>query len=273
MKRRCFPSRRRPNWRVFRARSFYARPGGSACPQFNTRRRNSRRNSGVTKDWVVNASPLILLGKADQLYWLPELGNVVIPRSVENEIASGPSHDPARVWIEGKGMEFVRDEAPASAELLAWNLGKGETSVISWAIANRGYEAVLDDAAARRCASAFDISMRGTLSLVALAKRRGLVAECRGMSPDFRETHRIGIIRQPIHYRSGGVVRRRVGRFVFCRSRLLTPSPARCGGRAGWVFRVDGRRAGRPIARPRGSSGRSNSTARRCLWQLSVGPG
>lgn len=45
--------------------------------------------------------------------------------------------------------------------------------------ANPGHEAVLDDAAARRCAMVFSIPMRGSLSFVALAKKRGLVSACR----------------------------------------------------------------------------------------------
>lgn len=133
----------------------------------------------MTEHWVINASPLILLGKADQLGWLPKLGNLVIPGAVAVEIASGPDGDPARGWIGREGAQFVKNEPPPTAELLAWDLGSGETAVISWALVNRGFEAVLDDAAARRCSAAFGVPMRGTLSLVALAKKRGIVAACR----------------------------------------------------------------------------------------------
>jgi len=41
------------------------------------------------------------------------------------------------------------------------------------------HEAVLDDASARRCAMVFGIPMRGSLSFVALAKKRGFVPACR----------------------------------------------------------------------------------------------
>jgi predicted nucleic acid-binding protein len=73
---------------------------------------------------------------------------------------------------------MVRDDAPTN-DLLAWDLGAGEIAVIATAMANPGYEAVLDDAAARRCAMVFGVLMRGTLSFVALAKKRGLIPACR----------------------------------------------------------------------------------------------
>ena len=72
----------------------------------------------------------------------------------------------------------MRDDA-ATNDLLAWDLGAGEIAVIASAMANPGYEAVLDDAAARRCAMVFGVLMRGTLSFVALAKKRGLIPACR----------------------------------------------------------------------------------------------
>jgi len=133
----------------------------------------------VTEHWVFNASPLILLGKSGQLEWLPRLGTVIIPMAVAVEIQAGSPDDPARKFIETLiGTESIRDEA-ASEEILAWDLGAGETAVISWAVKNPDYEAVLDDAAARRCGRVFGVRLRGTLSMVALAKRRGWVPACR----------------------------------------------------------------------------------------------
>lgn len=134
----------------------------------------------MTENWVINASPLILLGKSGQLDWLPRLGQVVVPQSVADEIAAGSPDDPARRWLESPvGGALIQENAQAPDELLAWDLGRGETTVIVWALRHPDYEAVLDDAAARRCGGIFGIRLRGTLSLVALAKKRGLVAACR----------------------------------------------------------------------------------------------
>ena len=63
----------------------------------------------------------------------------------------------------------------ATDELLAWDLGAGETAVISYALAKPGWTAILDDGAARRCARSLSVPLKGTLGIILLAKRRGLI--------------------------------------------------------------------------------------------------
>ena len=55
------------------------------------------------------------------------------------------------------------------------NLGKGETAVLSYALANPGWVAVIDDLAERKCARSFTILIKGTLAIVIQAKKRGLI--------------------------------------------------------------------------------------------------
>ena len=51
--------------------------------------------------WVINTSPLILLGKIDRLALLEPLQpNFVIPISVKAEILAGPAGDAARFSIQ-----------------------------------------------------------------------------------------------------------------------------------------------------------------------------
>ena len=57
-----------------------------------------------------------------------------------------------------------------------WNLGAGETAVLSYALEHPPQRAMIDDAAARRCAITLGIPMLGTGGLLVLAKRRGLVS-------------------------------------------------------------------------------------------------
>jgi predicted nucleic acid-binding protein len=52
-----------------------------------------------------------------------------------------------------------------------WDLGTGESHVLSWAARNQGFEAVVDDRAARKCAEVIGVPVRGTLGLLLLAKR------------------------------------------------------------------------------------------------------
>ena len=56
-----------------------------------------------------------------------------------------------------------------------WDLGPGETAVLSWARRHAGFEALIDDRAARTCAAALGIPARGTLGVLLLAKKEGLV--------------------------------------------------------------------------------------------------
>ena len=77
--------------------------------------------------WVVNASPLILLGKIGALSLLPKLGGqVVIPCEVAAEIEAGPSDDAARLWLGGEGRTFVVGPVRFDPRVLAWDLGAGD---------------------------------------------------------------------------------------------------------------------------------------------------
>jgi predicted nucleic acid-binding protein len=125
--------------------------------------------------WVVNASPLIVLGKIGQLDLLHQLPkDIVVPSAVANEIKAGPENDAARLAIEGEMFRLVEAQEP-NPELAAWDLGSGETAVLSYALENPDWTAILDDGAARKCAISFGIRVKGSLAIVILAKKRGLI--------------------------------------------------------------------------------------------------
>lgn len=129
----------------------------------------------MTENWVLNASPLIVLARIGLEDLLPSLAaQVVVPRPVAEEIQAGPDQDPARKALAADRFTVV-DTPPPPPELLAWDLGRGETAVLSLAIAEKTWTAILDDAAARRCAQAFSVPVKGTLALVLVAKQRGLI--------------------------------------------------------------------------------------------------
>jgi len=98
---------------------------------------------------------------------------IIIPQSVAEEIQTGHLGDPAeQILANGK---FPVAEILAIPEILAWDLGKGETAVLSYALTNPGWTAIIDDRAARKCAMSFSIPIKGTLAVVILAKKHGLV--------------------------------------------------------------------------------------------------
>lgn len=129
----------------------------------------------MTERWVIDSSPLIVLADAGQEGLIRHLADeAVIPRAVADEILAGPHDDRARLQIASREWSIV--PAPrAPDDLLTWDLGAGENSVISYAFANPGWTAILDDGAARRCAQTFSIPIKGTLGIILLAKRRGLI--------------------------------------------------------------------------------------------------
>lgn len=98
---------------------------------------------------------------------------VVVPHAVAQEISAGPAGDPARRFLESGEIPVI--EVPSLPELLAWDLGKGETAVLSYAFSNPGWTAIVDDLAARKCAKSYAIPVRGTLAMIILAKKKGLI--------------------------------------------------------------------------------------------------
>jgi predicted nucleic acid-binding protein len=137
--------------------------------------KRSSKKSPVAEKWVVNASPVIALARIGQVGLLTQLpAQAVIPRAVADELLQAPQDDAARCAVESNLFRVVRTPIPPP-ELLARDLGKGETSVLAYALANAGWVVVIDDAAARRCARSFALPMIGTLSVVILARQHGLI--------------------------------------------------------------------------------------------------
>ncbi|WP_017302021.1 DUF3368 domain-containing protein [Nodosilinea nodulosa] len=123
---------------------------------------------------VINASPLIVLFKSGQAELLPQLfEHMVVPQSVYDEITAvktdaAATQLPTVTW-------YNQTAVPIDPAILAWNLGAGESAVLSFVLANPAYRAMVDNTAARRCARALGIATLGTGGAIVLAKRRGLI--------------------------------------------------------------------------------------------------
>jgi predicted nucleic acid-binding protein len=124
---------------------------------------------------VVNASPLITLFRSGQAGLLPQLfQKIIVPSAVWTEITGGERDDPAAQEMIVQPWP-VREVVTASPRVAAWNLGDGETSVLSYALENPACRAIVDDAEARRCARTLGINTLGTGGILVLAKQRGLI--------------------------------------------------------------------------------------------------
>ena len=77
----------------------------------------------VSRRWVVNASPLILLGKTDNLHLLAGLADVVaVPRAVAKEVGTKPDGE-ATLQILARNPTFARaDDETVNPEILSWDL-------------------------------------------------------------------------------------------------------------------------------------------------------
>lgn len=129
---------------------------------------------------VVNASPLILLGACDHLDLLQELASeVVVPQAVLTELEAGTSKDRAALKIQAAAWVRIAEPVSVPADVAAWDLGAGETAVLSFAAGHDGFTCVLDDRAARMCAKTLNLGFVGTLGVTLAAKQNGLIAAAR----------------------------------------------------------------------------------------------
>jgi predicted nucleic acid-binding protein len=137
---------------------------------------------------AVDASPIILLTKIDQLALLQIAGeSLVVPRAVGIEVARrGPNDAAVRAVWETPWLSIVDTPAVPDA-IRQWPLHAGELAVLTWAWTNPGAEAILDDLTARRCAVTLGIPVRGTLGLVLTAKQHGTIPLARPLIDQLRD--------------------------------------------------------------------------------------
>jgi predicted nucleic acid-binding protein len=76
-------------------------------------------------------------------------------------------------------QKFIQDAPDISPFVRAWDLGPGESSVLSISEKVIDATAVLDDLAARRRAYALGLPVVGTLGLVLMAKKQGMISSAR----------------------------------------------------------------------------------------------
>lgn len=123
--------------------------------------------------WVINASPLILLGKLDRLDLLEALGTQpMVPQAVLNEIAAG-KEDATTMRTLDWAQTRIQPDLRIPASIHYWAIGAGESQVLTHCLHNTGSRAILDDGKARAAAAAHSIPVLGTLGIILRAKRAG----------------------------------------------------------------------------------------------------
>jgi predicted nucleic acid-binding protein len=137
---------------------------------------------------IINASPFILLAKSGSIDLLPQLfKTVLMPEAVFAEIALGGdvasdiAFDARKAWLD------IID-VPGHTDISVWNLGDGETEVLSKALSDKVHHvALIDDRMARKCAESFGLRTMGTAGIIVSAKRNGLLTAIRPVIQDLLE--------------------------------------------------------------------------------------
>lgn len=134
---------------------------------------------------VSNASPLIFLSRGRHLDLLHHFAErVLVPEAVAVEIRKKGASDVTAEALESVPWLEVVETPPIPGIIIEWGLGPGESAVLAMAHSHPNMVAVLDDLAGRRCAASLDVPVRGTLGIVLVAKRRGLIPSARAVVED-----------------------------------------------------------------------------------------
>jgi predicted nucleic acid-binding protein len=129
---------------------------------------------------VVNASPWILLGKVESHELLRvATPQISVPRAVLEEVRAGLMNSASPVPLNLPPWLAVTDDREVPLEIAAWDLGAGESQVLARVSERSGRIAVIDDLQARRCARILGLPVLGTLGVVLLAKREGVIPRAR----------------------------------------------------------------------------------------------
>jgi uncharacterized protein len=130
------------------------------------------RRSVTPRLTISNASPLIALQQIGQLELLQRLyANLVIPSAVAREVAQSVSLPP---WIAEHSLT-----QSIATRILQADLGAGESEAISLALEMGAHRVLLDDRPARRLAQALGLRVRGTIGVLVVAKRAGILPAVR----------------------------------------------------------------------------------------------
>lgn len=111
-------------------------------------------------------------------------GAVYVPRIVAAEVRRRGADDPTS-WAlaTASWLQEVAD-GPIPQTVQQWAIGPGESMVIGEAMRQPGSRAVIDDLAGRKCAASLGVPVAGTLGIVLLARRRGLITAARPVMED-----------------------------------------------------------------------------------------
>lgn len=131
----------------------------------------------MQKKVFVDTSTLIILSKINQLELLRLLyGNVYITLEVKLEFRL-----PIPDWIIEKYPDYDSD--------FNFGIGKGETSILNFAIRNNNSFLIIDELKARKVASNLNLKFTGAIGILIIAKRHGYIHEIKPILDSIMKTN------------------------------------------------------------------------------------
>ncbi len=142
-------------------------------------------SSLVADKAIINASPLIFLSRSRHLDLLRAFADEIwVPESVATEILRRGRRDITAQAIRQTEWLITKSVIPIPNAVTEWRLGAGESSVLALALEHPDTESIIDDLAGRKCAASLNIPVRGTLGIVLVARKRGLIPKARPLIED-----------------------------------------------------------------------------------------
>ena len=125
---------------------------------------------------ISNSSPLInfsALGRLDILQTL--YGSVFIPGAVYHEVVVAGQHHPGAAEVKQATWIVQKSVTNMAAVAALHDLGRGEAEAIMLAVEHPGSLVILDDRQGRLVAGHLGLNVIGTLGVLLVAKRKGLI--------------------------------------------------------------------------------------------------
>jgi predicted nucleic acid-binding protein len=130
----------------------------------------------MAQKWILNASPLILLHKIDFLQKMSPLSPTwLIPEMVIQEVEEKDSIDNYISPLSSNAHVEVLKTLPIEPSIASWDLGPGESEVLTHALDMKNAGVILDDLLARKCAMVHNLLLKGTIGVVVWAKSEGII--------------------------------------------------------------------------------------------------
>jgi predicted nucleic acid-binding protein len=126
---------------------------------------------------VADTGPLHYLVLAGDIELLPKLfEHVLVPRVVRDELADAEAPQTVRDWIaHAPGWLDVQPDHPGDDDVAVAKLDEGERAVIALALTVKADLVLMDDRDGVDVARRRGLAVTGTLGVLDLAARRGLI--------------------------------------------------------------------------------------------------